>query len=611
LSRTNDLVRNDGIYYSAPMMPRSREPSTKHETLPWYRSTFALAMSGGIILFVAFPPLNVWPLAWIAPLPWIWLVQRSQLAGRRPLLAVWAASSAHWLAMVEGIRQAHYANYLGWLALALYLAIYLPLFIGLTRHAVHGWKVPLLIAAPVVWTGLELVRGHLITGFSLGLLGHTQLAWTPLLQISDVFGAYGVSFVMMLVAAALAQAIAPSWKAIRWQPLVIAATVLIAVLTYGHRRMNELQIRADQATPTLRVALIQESVDKKFEYDPVRNQRTVEKYLALTLSARDRHPDLDLVVWPESVFTGNYPDVIVDGPPVPPPGVALTEDELRTHLQRMTRLFAEKAQRIAQRVNRVWRDGEFRSLDIWMLVGCGTVHVGGGSSRDYNAVLLIDPEGNIVDRYYKMHPVMFGEYIPFGQVLPWIYKLTPLPQGLTPGISPQAFAVKDIRLSSSVCFESTVPHLIRRQLATLTREGTPPDALVNVTDDGWFFGASILDLQLACAVFRAIELRRPMLVAANTGISAWIDEQGRIQQRGPRREPEILFGKLRHCDARSVYASWGDLPAAVCLAACILLAISQLVQHWTNRKRRPTEPPSPKTRHVRRKRATTSGVGAA
>ena len=185
-----------------------------------------------------------------------------------------------------------------------------------------------------------------------------------------------------------------------------------------------------------------------------------------------------------------------------------------------------------------------------------------------------------MNRYYKMHPVMFGEYLPFGDQFPWIYQWTPMQGGLTRGEGPTAFRIKGLRFSPSICFESTVPHLIRRQVRELDRAQQAPDVLINVTDDGWFWGSSVLDLQLACAVFRAVELRRPFLVAANTGISAWIDGNGSIRERGPRRDSRILFAHLSRDGRSSLFAWWGDIPAALCLGMCLVLAIRGLVERF-------------------------------
>jgi apolipoprotein N-acyltransferase len=248
-------------------------------------------------------------------------------------------------------------------------------------------------------------------------------------------------------------------------------------------------------------------------------------------------------------------------------------------------------------VNRVWRQGQFDSLNIHLLVGCQSVYFAGNKIHDYNSALLIDPHGAVADRYHKMHPVMFGEYVPFGNVVPWLYRLTPLRQGLTRGTTARAFEIQGVRLAPSVCFESTVPHLIRRHVRQLERQGAPPDALVNVTDDGWFWGSSILDLQLACAVFRAVELRRPFLVAANTGISAWISSEGRILARGPRRAKDVLLAEIGPCHGQSLYCLWGDWAAVCCLLVCLALAATPIVERLT---RAPTHRAVPASGHFHR-----------
>ncbi|MFV1968222.1 MAG: apolipoprotein N-acyltransferase [Pirellulaceae bacterium] len=531
----------------------------------------ALALAGGLVLFVAFPPLGLWPLVWVAPVFWLVLVQLPELPGRRPLRAIWLAGALHWLLMLQGIRMAHWANHLGWIALSFYLAAYLPCFVSLTRVAVHQLRISLMLAAPMVWTGLELARGYLFTGFSVGLLGHALSDQTMLIQVSDLFGAYGVSFFVMLVAACVTRVwqIGKSSRAV--VPALTLVVVSLAVLLYGRVRMGSLPRSVEGET--LKVALIQHSVDKVFKPDRQRNLRTFQLYRDLTLQARDQHPDLDLVIWPESVLTENMPEYMCHGQFIPPAHIPLDPEQARKQFQQIVAYFQDKVRGTADSLNRIWVDGEFRQLEIYLLAGSTAIDIGDGDHKEYNSVLLIHPEGRILDRYYKMHPVMFGEYLPFGDHLPWLYGLTPMRGGLTRGDRPSAFEVKGIRLSPSICFESTVPHLIRRHVRQLGSAQRTPDILVNVTDDGWFWGTSVLDLQLACAVFRAVELRRPFLVAANTGISAWIDGNGSVRERGPRRDKRIIVARVGSDERWSLYLAWGDLPAATCLAACLLLAL--------------------------------------
>jgi apolipoprotein N-acyltransferase len=179
--------------------------------------------------------------------------------------------------------------------------------------------------------------------------------------------------------------------------------------------------------------------------------------------------------------------------------------------------------------------------------------------------------------------VIFGEYVPFGELIPALYRFFPLPNGLTSGTEPVAVAVNGLNVSPSICFESTIPHLIRGHVAELSQRGVAPDVLVNLTNDGWFWGSSVLDLQLDCAVLRAVELRRPFLVAANTGFSAWIDGNGRILAQGPRHQTGTLLAEVIPDGRWSGYATWGDLPALACAAVCLALACGLVRNGWRER----------------------------
>ena len=255
----------------------------------WYRSAPVLVLIGGLILFAAFPPLGLAPLVWLAPVPFVLPIKLSQLQGRRCWLGIWGASAVHWLLMIQGIRLAHWANYFGWFALAGYLAVYLPAFLWLTRVAVQQVRIPLWISAPVIWTGLELVRGHLITGFSMGLLGHALVEWTTMIQIADLFGAYGVSFLIVLVAACVVECLPWGRREWRWSPALVALAALACTGAYGYYRLRPPSPPPVNEAP-LKVALLQGSFDKVFEYDPQRNIDTFQHYLALAEQARDAIP---------------------------------------------------------------------------------------------------------------------------------------------------------------------------------------------------------------------------------------------------------------------------------------------------------------------------------
>ena len=118
-----------------------------------------------------------------------------------------------------------------------------------------------------------------------------------------------------------------------------------------------------------------------------------------------------------------------------------------------------------------------------------------------------------------------------------------------------------------------MPQVIRRQLLELRKEGENPDVLVNLTNDGWFWGSSELDMHLVCAVFRAVEFRKPFLIAANTGFSAWIDANGVIRAKGPRHETGIVVATVGPHKTETFYLLWGDWFAGICLFGCFCFAL--------------------------------------
>ncbi|HTN74670.1 MAG TPA: apolipoprotein N-acyltransferase, partial [Pirellulaceae bacterium] len=291
-------------------------------------------------------------------------------------------------------------------------------------------------------------------------------------------------------------------------------------------------------------------------------ERFVETCRTYQLQARDlalKHPDLDVMIWPESMFMSFFPQYLLDEDATVPEGWPYDATKLQSEVGARQHDFDVHVSSTLKAINGRDENGQ-PQRNIAQIVGTATYHFQKDKVGRYNAALAISPEGQIAGHYYKMHPVMFGEYIPLGEALPWIYRFTPMPEGLTRGKAPAEFEVAGYKLAPSICFESTVPHLIRRQINTLAARGEAPDVLVNVTNDGWFWGSGILDLHYNCAVFRAVENHRPMLVAANTGFSVAVDGRGQVLSKGPRRAPADLVVEVSKDGRHSLYTQWGDWP---------------------------------------------------
>jgi apolipoprotein N-acyltransferase len=533
-----------------------------------------------MLLWASFPPLDCWLLAWIAPIPWVLLIRRAKLDGRRPYAVLWLAGFATWMGTLHFLRLPHWATSIGWVALSAYFAFYIPVFVGLSRVAVHRLRIPVMLAAPIVWTGLELTRAHLLTGMSMASLGHTQYRWIELIQLSDLVGAYGVSFMVMFVAASLARmyplasfsANAPALtdQGVAWRilttlwPLLPVAAVLAVALLYGRQRTE-----ANSPTSGPRIALIQGSIDVEIPNaaSPADRRRLHEEwcdkvygqYLQLSREAIRTCPDVDLLVWPESMFP--WGTLTFDPSAPKPPEFRGTDAEFRVLLQECA---GEGPAKMAETA---------RALRVPLLVGTNVTHLGSDRERSYASAVYVDRDGKILGRYDKIHLVMFGEYMPFVESCPWLQNFTPLTGSASPGDRFVAFDVGGARVAPSICYENVLSHFIRRQVNTLAADGTPPDVLLNLTNDGWFWGSNELDLHLMCAVFRAVECRKPFLVAANTGFSAWIDGDGRIVAQGPRRDKEVIIAQPRLDRRRSSYLAHGDWFAGACLAACASFGI--------------------------------------
>ena len=174
------------------------------------RAALILCPITAVLYWGSFTPLDWGWLAWFALVPMLCLA-RSPRPMQGTLLGAWFGGLLCWVATLQWMRLGDATMYPAWGALALYISLYFPVFLLATRATVHRLSVPLVVAAPVIWVGLEFVRAHLMTGFAWYLLGHSQYRWSAMVQISDLVGGYGVSFVVMLVNACLASLVPLEW----------------------------------------------------------------------------------------------------------------------------------------------------------------------------------------------------------------------------------------------------------------------------------------------------------------------------------------------------------------------------------------------------------------
>ena len=491
----------------------------------------------GILLWFSFTPMDFAPLAWIAIVP-LCLLLRVKLLPAYSYRVITVCGFLWAVATLQWMRLGHWTMYGALLALSTYIALYFPLFVAIGRTVVRA-GCPLWLAVPIVWTALEYLRAWLFTGFSWYYLGHSQYQWTSLVQIADIAGAYGVSFLVALVAGSLTECLpakllvrlglaestsdVTTISAAKQRAAVgVAVSLVAAGCLYGYSRM---QTPGGNEGPI--IAVVQGNFTPELKHDPDLWHKMVNDHDLLTRRAAGLRPDL--IVLPETMFP--VPNQII--------GEGVTDEDLISILPMQGRATNKE---LAQQEIERWHSGLARELltnrsqeaGTALLVGVLTEVAEKEKRSRYNSAAFIRPDMGYMGRYDKIHRVVFGEYIPLRSVLPWLAKLTPFSAGfgIDAGLQPVMFEYHGATFAPIICFEDTVPQLVRRTVQMTDASGRHPDVLINMTNDAWFRGSSELDQHLITATFRCIEMRRPMVRAVNAGISAFIDSSGRIRQPG-------------------------------------------------------------------------------
>jgi apolipoprotein N-acyltransferase len=485
----------------------------------------ASLVSAALMWLCYFPMACGW-LGWIALIPWLMLV-RADLPRRRRYLFAWLGGMIFFVPALEWMRAGDTGMVYLWLMLALYCSWYWVAALWLIRRFGQRTGLPLTVTVPLVWTGLDFARGELMGGFAFYLLGQTQQAVLPVIQIADLGGVAAVTILVAMVNGLLAES-ADRLPAIRgWfglpapvgrpslRPQAVAcAAVLALALGYGGWRLYQ----ADFVTGPW-VALLQTSIPQTERNaasvaaagDPLARASIEEQTARLTKQAVSGSERADLIIWPETTFPWERKEFTPGAPERP---------EL-----------AEWRKDIAAREEITRERAQFSGTNV--LLGLNACVVGlDGKTRRYNSALLLTPRGDSVGRYDKMHLLPFGEFLPFKDSLPFMKYLSPYPYdySLASGEAqtrfPLSAAGKEYHFGVLICYEDSDASLARG----LVRPGLQPpvDFLVNITNDGWFMGTAEHAEHLAVSRFRAVETRRPLLRAVNGGISAVVDGNGRI-----------------------------------------------------------------------------------
>jgi apolipoprotein N-acyltransferase len=514
------------------------------------RLNFFLAVSSGVLLTLSFPNTGLSWLAWVALVPL--LAALRNLSPKNGFYLGLCAGFAHYLTLVYWLAYTMstyghlplYASVPIFLLLSAYLALYVAVFsMLLTRF--YPRPLFLVFMIPSVWVSLEYIRSFLFTGFPWGLIGYTQFNVLHLIQISDIFGVYGVSFCIALSNGAIFLAYL-NLSGKDWQKKEVKtghaagavftfALVLCFVWFYGQWRIQSIQ-KLISDSPSIKAAIVQGNIDQAKKWDPAFQRTSTEKYINLSLLAK-KHK-LDLVVWPETA-TPFY--------------------------------FLHNAQLSEMVIKGIHDTG----TDF--LIGSPSFNLGTSRVEYYNSAYLIGPEGNLYGRYDKAHLVPFGEYVPFKKWLPFLDKMVEGVGDFNPGKEGRTIKWGDYRLGVQICYEIIFPHLSRAMIKNHA------SLLVNITNDAWYGRSSAPKQHFSMTVFRAVENRRSIIRSANTGISGFIDPSGRVIAATPLFKDATITRSVPVIEETTLYSRFGDLFAMACLGITLVAVFSCfLIRKYSN-----------------------------
>jgi len=478
----------------------------------FWRSGYLTAIVAGLMLASAFPNFSIAGFAWVAP-ALILLAARGKI-GADSLRIGYVAGLTFWLASLVWLLKMPVTGFpmLGWISLAAYLALYPAAWVWLVSYFkfhTSNWTGRSLwtLMGAAAWVALEFLRGWLFSGFPWNYLGISQFKLIPLIQITQFTGVHGVSFLVVWFSLALFSAgqivFAQPTRRFAWQAeIVLPMTAVVGCYVGGFFWMN----REAPPETSLRVTTIQPSVPQTLIWSATEDTRRFAELLSL--SQRALTNKADLLLWPESA--------------VPP------MDDATYHA-------------INQFV---------RSNQIWLVLNADDVALLPHATNYFNAAFLIGPDGHWRQSYHKRQLVIFGEYVPLANRLPFLKWFTPITGGWTPGDRAVQFEIRTaeadtsnpvitligtnetarpperriVKTSPLICFEDV--------FAKLGREAADDDTdfLINLTNDGWFGESSEQWQHAAAAVFRAVENNLPLIRCANNGVTCLIDSHGRVRQ---------------------------------------------------------------------------------
>lgn len=532
--------------------------------------TIGLLALSVALLTLAFPPACQFYLAWIGLAPWLLVVHRSRSA---TTAFAWSwlagtcffAANMWWMAAISAAGMA---------ALMIYCGVYW----GLAALLIRGSRLldapPTLavLGVAAIWVASEFVRGNLMTGLAWLFISHSQTPFLAMCQIADITGAYGVSFWLVMINALLALLlIRRAYKPLA--PAILTTLIVLAgSLVYGQWRINQ-----SATLPGPKVLVVQANYPQSNRGEKgATDEELLKFHVDATTKSLSNGQNANLIAWSETMM-----------PPLNRASLIEFTQNWPCHYGQIILSATEQLSMLAIHTHagvlvggRYWNNFKMTQREDKVIPY---------PSDSRNSAYLFQPDGSMSDlpgdRYDKIHLVPFGEFIPFKNSIPFLYKLFlalgpnyysdyEIQDGSDNGLT--VFKLEDAdgqprwRFVTPICFEDVDPRLC----AAMFRPGSDgqkrADFMVNVTNDGWFAAGENMQ-HLQAAIFRCIENRAPMARSVNTGISGFIDSTGQTSGLIAARTEGTSLMQLRLDGRLSFYTRHGDLFAWLCTAAAAVI----------------------------------------
>ena len=497
-----------------------------------------LAVFSGVLLALAFPKFDFNLLAWVAFFPLLWAIKRQTTL--RSFVIGWVAGmcfylvTLYWVVDTIGLYSniPHVVAVFPLILMCSILSLYTGVFAaGVRLFSDRG--PALLLFGPILWVSLEWVRSFFFIGFPWVGLGYSQYNFLNLIQFAEFTGIYGLSALVVLGNLVVFVVFAGEGPGRgRW---LLAVVVLVAGLA-GWGAMRRGQLAALPDTHALKVGIAQGNIPQDKKWDSDYQETTIARYEQLTRQITEE--EVDLVVWPEASVPFFFQSDVT---------------------------YRERLFDLAQ------------GTKTPILFGSPAFERDSASFTLFNRAYLLSPEATVLGYYDKIILTPFGEYIPFqDSALFFVKKMVEGIGDFAPGTDRTIFSLASEKFSVLICYEGIFPNLARQFVAG------GADFLVNATNDAWFGETSAPYQHLAMEAMRAVENRVPLVRSANTGISAVVDLDGRIQGQTRLSEAGFLIARLAWPKVTTVYTVYGDWFVKLSVWGVVVMLMYVYLQ-WVNR----------------------------